>query len=729
MPSRALLPVAFLALLALALSRPTPEEAALVRVRAAAEASTTLRFVVVGDTQDDGTTGGGVNDAVWPAMADDMNALNPAFALFCGDLVSGSSSLPVTTAQWEDWKVATSGLLAPRYMVPGNHDMYGGTGTYAAWTQTFPWLPTSNSPAGEAGMSYWFDVGSTRVISVTTDRHTGGVAPNQSWLDGALASAAGFEHVFVFSHRPVQFSTSEPTGGSGGAFWQSLLASDVSAYFSGHWHRYQPDRIGGGGLGAAPGPYEVLIGTGGGWMGFEPLRPYQQVPGFLLVEVDGGRATASFYGDADDDGDYDDVLDTFVLRDTAPDRPGLVAAYDFESGSAEDRGPHGVDGVLRRQARVDEGLSGAFGLVLDGKTDHVEAGALADHHLSLNGDLTLALFASFEALGSGEWDNPLACYGTADYYTEDEETNYSYWLSLPPSLRPRVYWEHGDGSNVVLEATAAAPVSAGEAHHYAVTRDATAGEVRFYLDGQQLGAPVSFSNLPTGGGRGMLYLGSDLPAYQDSEAEWKGTLDDVVLYDRVLTPAEVAELSLPAPAPIRTEVWTEGFEAITTSDLAYLDGQGGWSSETAGSSLSAWVGDSTWFDQRSGAYALQAASTSGEARGYSWITLPLRYERGRRYVFTLHYRRRAGTSGPNEVGAYLYAGGDPVGLLSDGEGALARSTRSEPGMEDVWRALHCGARATDAVHGRQIVLQVYGDDSVLIDDLSLSVLQLPVGPR
>ena len=63
------------------------------------EGSARFSFVVVGDTQDDGTTGGGINDNLWPAMAYDMNALNPDFALFCGDLVSGSSSIDTTVIQ------------------------------------------------------------------------------------------------------------------------------------------------------------------------------------------------------------------------------------------------------------------------------------------------------------------------------------------------------------------------------------------------------------------------------------------------------------------------------------------------------------------------------------------------------------------------------------------------------------------------------------------------------
>ena len=469
---------------------PRSEEETLQRLSESAQAGETLRFVVVGDTQDDGTTGGGINDNIWPQMAYDMNALNPAFALYCGDLVSGTSSGAGTTNEWNEWKTATSPLWATRLMTPGNHDFYGGT--FASWRSAFPWLPTSNSPAGEAGGSYYVDVGGTRIISICTDFESGGYIPNQAWLDSVLATSGSFEHVFIFSHRPIQFSTAEWTGGSGGPFWQSMVQNDVTAYVSGHWHRYQPDQIGAGG-----DTWEVLIGTGGGWQGFEPLRPYQQVPGFFLVEVAGTEVTGTFYADGDGDGSYDDALDTFVISQAAPMPTGLVAEYSFEGGDAADMAPpplgRGIDGILGGGASIGAGLDGALGLHLDGN-DFVECGALADYNLSLNNDLSIGLFAEFDSLESGSWDNVLLSYGTADYYSADEETNYSYWLSLQSDGRLVSFWEYENGSNVTLESTVVASVSAGEVHHYALTRDASAMQVRFYVDGVQLGWTESTEN-------------------------------------------------------------------------------------------------------------------------------------------------------------------------------------------------------------------------------------------
>ena len=66
---------------------------------AAPPSGTPLRFVVVGDTQS--ASGGAINGPVVAQLIQDMNALNPDFAFFCGDLVSGASTVSATSAQWQ----------------------------------------------------------------------------------------------------------------------------------------------------------------------------------------------------------------------------------------------------------------------------------------------------------------------------------------------------------------------------------------------------------------------------------------------------------------------------------------------------------------------------------------------------------------------------------------------------------------------------------------------------
>ncbi len=474
-------------------------------------------FAVVGDTQGSGS----LNYDVMPQIIEDMNALDPALVIFVGDLIGGYYTIDSHQAAWDEWVTVASGLNAEIYAVPGNHDFFPGESVYDAWLATFDWLPIENSPVGQEGMSYWFDYGETRFVSVLTDSEWGQTSPDQAWLDGVLADPETIakDHVVVYSHHPVSFSSVEPLGTTSDDFWQSLVTMGVDAYFCGHWHRYQPSQLGAGG-----DTWETIIGTGGGSY-YSPTREYQQLHGFQLVEVDDASVTAWFYGDEDGDGRYDDVMDEYVIAWDGEELTGLVAHYGFDDRNAEDDAPSplgkGVHGELVGAATWDEDEERGTVLELPGSPGAgVEAGAIGDYNLSINGDLTLSLFVEADRGGYGAWGQVLLTYGTADYYSEDEETNYSYWLSLVDGDHLRAFWEHDNVVNMVADSTES--VADPESwHHYALTRDVQAMELSFWVGGVRLGEPVSFDRLPTGGGRGMLYIGRDVDGSDDYGLEGK----------------------------------------------------------------------------------------------------------------------------------------------------------------------------------------------------------------
>ncbi|MCP4807554.1 MAG: hypothetical protein GY913_15200 [Proteobacteria bacterium] len=508
----------------------------------AAFAQDAYRFAVIGDPQTDGDESS-VNWDVLPVLVEDMNAKNPDVLLVAGDLVGGAYSVGSTVTQWEDFLLATADFDGTVYAVPGNHDVYGGSGTFAAWKDTFG-FPTDDSPTGEEGVSYFVDHGNTRFVFVTSDQENGGTGLSSEalvWLDRVLSESSEFAHVYVVTHHPISFSTESSIGGTQGDFWQLMVAYGVEGTFMGHWHRYQPSQPGGGGP-----TWETIIGTGGGWTGFEPIREYQQQWGFLLVEVDGAYAEATFFGDADGDGRYDDALDSFVLESGGEPLRGLRAEYRFDT-DASDGVPlglgKGVHGELLGDAHVADGH-----LILDGDGDAVEAGAIGDYVLAVNGDLTVAGRFRVDALESGQWANTLICYGTNDYYSEDEETNYSWWLSVTSDGILRAFWEHGDGSNVVLDSTVASAMADGEFHRVALVRRGDV--VEFWQDGEQLGDSVPFTEPPSGGGRGMVYIGADTRAYLGSESDLHGAVDDVCIWDEALSGEDIGLLETTACADL-----------------------------------------------------------------------------------------------------------------------------------------------------------------------------------
>ncbi len=506
-----------------------------------AQAQERFSFVVVGDTQSNGTDWS-VNWTEVPAIVEAANTHDPVLMLVAGDLVAGSSSMSNTVAQWEEFKLATADFDGTIYPVPGNHDVYGGADTFAWWRETFDWLPVDDSPEGEAGVSYYVDYGNTRFINITSDHPTNNYRTSSAglaWLDRVLASSDSFEHVFVTTHHPVSFSAESTFGGVHGDFWQLLVAYGVDGIFTGHWHRYQPSQLGGGG-----DTWETIIGTGGGWRGFEPIRPYQQIPGFLLVQVDGGEATATFYADLEGDLAYDDPVDSYTMAYAGMTPRGLRGRYTFEEESPEDSAPlelgGAVHGSLVGDAELlDVGVSGR-GLSLGG--GYVEAGSIGDYVLSINGDLTLSTWIlPTEISTDPSYGSAIVSYSTSDYYTEDEETNFSYLMSIRSDGILVGFWEYGDGTNVLVSSSESADVFDGDWHHIAMVREASEMQVRFYVDGVQLGSAQSFTELPTGGGRGMVYIGSDNPAYPGYE--FGGDIDEICIFDLPLTVSEVGRLT------------------------------------------------------------------------------------------------------------------------------------------------------------------------------------------
>ena len=506
----------------------------------AALAQDAFRFAVVGDTQTDGWETS-INSTVFPAIVEGANQQNAEFLLVAGDLVGGSGSLAATRTQWEDFLAVAEDFDGTLLAIPGNHDVYGGEGTFDAFREDFG-MPT-DSPEGEEGVSWVFDHGETRFVGVTSDQEDGGYRVSNAallWLDGVLAESSEFEHVYVMTHHPVTFSGDNSLGGTYGDFWQLLVANGVEALFAGHWHRIQASQPGNGGS-----TWETILGTGGGWTGFSPIRDYQQMNGFVLVEVDGAWAQATFYGDADGDGEYDEALDSWLLDPGGETDRGLRARYLFDEGSVADTAPRplgkGIGGELLGDARIVEGGPFHAYLQLDGDGDAVEAGALGDYVLAIKGDLTLSTWVRVDSTESGAYANTLLCYATNDYSYEDEQSNYSFWLSVQPDGTPVAYWEHGEGENVYLSATESSDVADGDWHHVALVREGT--EARFYVDGRQVGDAVEFDASPTGGGRGMLYLGSDTRAYLGGESDLHGALDEVCVFDLALGDDEIVALA------------------------------------------------------------------------------------------------------------------------------------------------------------------------------------------
>ncbi|MBA3485357.1 MAG: metallophosphoesterase [Pirellulales bacterium] len=483
-----------------------------------------------------------------------MNVHNPAVVVYPGDLVE-VGSVPA----WNQWKSLSQHFVGGptmRLPVPGNHDL--PVGGDLQWQQTFNWLPNSPSIGGVKGidkMDYFVDYQNTRFISVTTDSQVqgaGGPPAAQQWLSNLLndPSTQSKDHVFVYSHHPITFNNYDGTGGTAGPWWQSMAQSGVvDSVFVGHWHQYQPSQ---------PDPYsdmwETIAGTGN--TGFSG-HAWQNKIGFTLVEVAGERVVARFYGDSDNDGNYDDVLDEFVMSDPAPPPRGVVGYYGFHDAARNvDAAPAPLGkrntGLYVGNARTVAGPIHGPALSLDGNGDYAYGAGIGDYNLAVLRDLTVSVRANFDGLSSGIDGNTLVSHSAnvAGYTDREEAVNQPYNLRIGADRKLRFFWEHDNNEKEIFTSTLAADIDPGEWHEYRVTRDATLGLVTFYVDGIQLGSTLGFNpltDLPTGGAQGTLHIGINYN--RDNAAKFVGAfdglLDELVIWNQVTTAAFIPPSDLP----------------------------------------------------------------------------------------------------------------------------------------------------------------------------------------
>ena len=191
--------------------------------------------------------------------------------------------------------------------------------------------------------------------------------------------------------------------------------------------------------------------------------------------------------------------------------------------------------------------------------------------LQIAGDLTLEVWANYSILWSGSMYNHFVsttAKGAQDIY----DKNYFFRINYDKKLV--LHWDYsGNNKTEDIFSTVAASVGTNAWHHYAVTRDSIAKEVIFYVDGVQLGVPVSYTNQASGGSVTEFQIGT---AKENFNYSFDGRVDEV----RV-------------SSSVRSSSWIEAtFIAINNSSALisvgteqndttfYTTGSGAWSSTT-----------------------------------------------------------------------------------------------------------------------------------------------------
>ncbi len=198
--------------------------------------------------------------------------------------------------------------------------------------------------------------------------------------------------------------------------------------------------------------------------------------------------------------------------------PDGIAYYPFSEGA----GTTTADEVGDHDATLVDGptwTTGTSGNALQFDNSYVDTGAsLVDTTLN---NYTVAAWVKLDSLG-----------GFATAVSQDGAANSGYFLQYSGQDNRFAF------SFVGARALAPQPPTAGQWYHLVGVRDAAAGTLKLYVDGELAGSTSACTGAAAAGntviGRAQ-YGGSQVDF-------WRGAIDQVHVYDRALPDAEVAEL-------------------------------------------------------------------------------------------------------------------------------------------------------------------------------------------
>lgn len=120
-----------------------------------------------------------------------------------------------------------------------------------------------------------------------------------------------------------------------------------------------------------------------------------------------------------------------------------------------------------------------------------------------------------------------------DGSTEAKNTN---WQMALRNNGLRCKYQYGTGSNVANTITTSA-ITVNNWHHVAVMRDNTDQEMRFYVDGVEIGtSTVNTSNDPSGGGSGIVNIGANF----EQDGDFDGEIAHVRVWNYARSAAQIA---------------------------------------------------------------------------------------------------------------------------------------------------------------------------------------------
>jgi Calcineurin-like phosphoesterase len=278
----------------------------------------------------------GINETVTRAISNAVLNENAAILLWTGDIVNVNDTNADTLKKGlEKWRGIMEQLYSKNvkvWPVRGNHEVYRypREGDYdgepipdaaAVWKEVFSGSYTlpNNAPTSDDGLSFYSVEGSALIIGLDhygrddADPLARKHLVNQKWLDQVLNENKK-PFTFVYGHEAAFMAglhnddaTLAADASARNLFWQSLVKAKA-LYFCGHDHFY--DRMSVVRRTSPPGPemFQITAGTAGApfytgaqyagsdlWK-LQRASHFENVYGYMLIEVDRDKATITFKG-------------------------------------------------------------------------------------------------------------------------------------------------------------------------------------------------------------------------------------------------------------------------------------------------------------------------------------------------------------------------------------------------------------------------------------------------
>lgn len=279
-------------------------------------------FIVTGDCRSDkmpgrpGLDANGVNVKILKEQVKEIVGRHPKFVMFTGDLVHGYTTEDEFRNQLKGWldlfrPVYDAGIHV--YVVRGNHDAFS-TNAMKVWNEVFTGRYSNplNGPEGEKNCTFAGKEENALILGLddwTPTQHE----VDQAWLDEQLRTnkqplifAMGHEMAFKDGGHSDNLDNHEAARDR---FIRSLWNAGARVYFAGHDHLYDHMEVTDPKRNAKFNLHQFVDGTAGapfyhgsaydgrndGWK-LRQIKHIEKTYGFLLVQVNGRKATIKFMG-------------------------------------------------------------------------------------------------------------------------------------------------------------------------------------------------------------------------------------------------------------------------------------------------------------------------------------------------------------------------------------------------------------------------------------------------